>query len=135
MDYEGTAAAVRAVRRGRRAPWWVFLCAACASGGGGGGGGDQVGQLTNAQLAAASSPDETLYTTLIRIRPQWLIAPTGRPGATVFVDEIETGPVSTLQVIASRAVASVQFLTPQAATSRFGRSVEGGAIDVRLLPE
>jgi hypothetical protein len=111
----------------------VLLWMGCA--GGAGGGGTDPSRLTSTELtAAASSAGETLYATLLRVRPQWLVAPSGRPGATVFIDQVETGPVSTLQVIPTDAVLSVQFLAPQAASSRFGRSLEGGAIDVRLSP-
>jgi hypothetical protein len=124
-------AAARHVRRGLIAV--LLLSTACLSStGGGGGGGGGANALTAAQLrAAAQSPDDTLYQMISRLKPEWLVAPTGQPEPTVFVDGVQTGSVSSLQVISALAVESVRFLGAQAAGARYS-GVRGAVIDVTL---
>jgi hypothetical protein len=103
-------------------------CATSAAGGGG-----NLDRLTAEQIQAAlQSVDEPLYPVIVRTRPQWLIARTGRPGAVVFMDGIETGPIETLQTVAARRVERAAYVSPEDTAARFGSAFEGGIIEVTL---
>jgi hypothetical protein len=110
----------------------LLICVACATARTDGGS-TTPDQLSAQDLrSAARSADEPVYEILVRLRPQWLIAPTGEPAPVVFVDGVETGAVATLQVIGSSRVATVRLLPPPTAASRYAVGGGGSVIEVLL---
>lgn len=140
-----------------RAPWTFALAlalAACASGSGGSAGGGSADMITQQQI------DEGAFTSALdvvrRYRPRWLQStrsPTsssvrpvpGRPGmpqdggdsvvdevyARVVLNGVPYGAIASLSSISPQTVASIQFVSPADARTRYGSGYEGGVIEVR----
>jgi hypothetical protein len=128
--------------------------AACASGtGGSGGGGGSADVITQQQIDEAAL--DNALEVVRRYRPRWLqptrsptssgvVPVAGRPGMpqdgrdtvandvypTVVRDGVRLGEISSLASISPRTVASIRFLNPTDARTRYGAAYDGGVIEV-----
>jgi hypothetical protein len=131
----------------------VLVLAGCASGAGAAGAGGTAELITQEQIDEAAL--DSALEVIRRFRPRWLqatrnptsggVAPVGgRPGMpqdgrdtignevypTVVRDGIRLGEIDTLASISSRTVASIRFLSPTDARTRYGSGFDGGVIEV-----
>ena len=88
----------------------LIFAAACASSGGTGGGGN-ANLLTAQDIQTnAISQGEPLYSTIERIRPQWLAVRAGQPEPNVFIDGANAGTLGALRTVNAGTVQEVRFI-------------------------
>jgi hypothetical protein len=111
----------------------LLVATACASSGGAAGGGGNANLLTAQDIQTnAISQGEPLYSTIERIRPQWLAVRAGQPEPAVFIDGANAGTLGALRTVNAGNVQEVRYIRAEAAAARFGGGFEGGVIEVVL---
>jgi hypothetical protein len=108
-----------------------------------------VGQrddITRKDIQAVLDQSSTAYDIVKLLRPEMLlrrtvsgVEPTARqlpnelPGLHVHVDDVRVGTVDFLSTIPARAVASIQWLSPSDASTKYGNGHTAGVIAVATL--
>lgn len=107
--------------------------AACGPSGGPAPARGDARMLTEEEIQA--SPTTNLFDTVQRLRPAWLV-PKFQAGTrgfpAVFVGSQRYGDIDFLRTIETANVREVHYFDPITASSRFGRNVEFGVIQVIL---
>lgn len=116
----------------------VVLLSACASGGGGGGGtGGSSDLITNEQILAQGTQSEDAYTLIQRLHPNWLRARSSagfsgdRLNPVVYLNGSRYGEIDRLRDFRIGDLESIQHISGQNATTRFGTDTGGGVIMLR----
>jgi hypothetical protein len=106
----------------------------------------QRSEITQEDIRMVQQQASTAYDIVKLLRPRMLlrrtvtgVEPTARqlpnevPGLHVHVDDIRVGTVDFLSTIPARVVASIQWLSPSEASTKYGNGHTAGVIAVTTL--
>lgn len=103
----------------------------------------QRDRITREEILASSLRDRDLYQVIRSLRPHFVEPPKGRrtlgagyiaPVAVYLEEKKDTG-IDALKMMSASIVEEVRYLDPSASANRFGPTVNGGAVMVKLYKE
>jgi hypothetical protein len=103
-------------------------------------------RITREEILASPLRERDLYEVIRGLRPHFVESPRWRKGTrtlgnsqmvpvAVYVDEKKDSGLDALKLISPTAVDEVRYLEPTASSNRFGPTVSGGAVMVKLYKQ
>jgi hypothetical protein len=103
-------------------------------------------RITRAEILASPAKERDLYEVIRGLRPHFVEAPRWRKGTrsmgntqmapiAVYVDDKKDSGLDALRTLLPTMVDEVRYLEPTASANRFGPTVNGGALMVKLYRE
>ena len=106
----------------------------------------QRDDITRGEIATMLKESSSAYDLVKRLRPAMLLPrtvtgveptavlmPNERPGLHIHIDDVRVGDVDVLRTIPAQAVASIRWLSPSDASTKYGNGHTAGVIAVTTL--